>query len=40
MLRVGDRAPELDVLDLDGRAAPLSHWRGHTLVVVLLRWLG
>jgi hypothetical protein len=34
---VGDRVPSVELLDLDGRAAPLDRWQGGPLLLVFLR---
>ena len=33
----GDRAPTVELLDLDGRAAALDRWQGRPLLLVFLR---
>lgn len=34
---VGDRVPPVELLDLDGKAAPLDRWQGRPLLLVFLR---
>ncbi|GEM_PF-5430226 len=36
----GQPAPELVLLDPEGRPHSLRAWRGQPLVLVFLRWLG
>ncbi len=33
----GDTVPSVELLDLDGRAAPLDRWQGRPLLLVFLR---
>jgi hypothetical protein len=41
LVKVGDRAPDLDVLDVSGHEIPLSSfWAGRPAVVALLRHFG
>lgn len=41
LVRVGDSAPDLDVLDVNGRKIPLSSfWADRPAVLVLLRHFG
>ena len=34
---VGDPAPHVDLLDLDGQTVSLDRWRGNSLLLVFLR---